>query len=156
MIEINSSVSPKLQFGEERSSIDSHFKLIQNIRKLVLTSWMKNLSNDKGCLWTIYLMLTSLLPPLVELLLDNLPATGQFSPRLDFYKFMTKIDLEILSQYNSFWIQKFDLSIILWSFALIEKALKKCFSKNFILKIFKFYFCLLNPKIEYFLIDFLL
>jgi hypothetical protein len=47
---------------------------------------MKNLSKDKGCLWTMYLMLTSLLLPLVVLLLVNRPATGQFSPMLDFCK----------------------------------------------------------------------
>jgi hypothetical protein len=49
-----------------------------------LTSWMKNLSRDSGCLWTMYFMLTSL-PLLLEVApLVSRPATGQFSPMLDF------------------------------------------------------------------------
>ena len=48
----------------------------------VLTSWIKNLSRDKGCLYTTYFMPCN--PSLVTLECSFTAGEGQFSPRLDF------------------------------------------------------------------------
>ena len=55
---------------------------LEETASAALTSWMKNLSKESGCLWTTYFMLRSAGMLLEDNLLD--PGVGQLSPKLDF------------------------------------------------------------------------
>ena len=58
------------------------FSSLAILASAVLTSWIKNLSRDKGCLYTTYFMPCN--PSLVTLECSFTAGEGQFSPRLDF------------------------------------------------------------------------